>query len=103
MRANDEYIDIDIECARNHLKFYPEVWKLIMERERLEKETDVVALLGEEHTPEALLASLNIIKLDSIGKEIKRKISKIIFDIERGIPLRGVCKICEGRMTEDEG
>ena len=94
-RVNDEEdMKQQLECAMNHLRYYPDVWYLLEERTRLEKETDIKALLSKETTPEGMIASCNIILLDLIGREIKCKISEIIRDIESGIPLRGICKIC---------
>ena len=98
MRINDEEATmLQLECAMNHLRYYPDVWYLIEERTRLEKETDIKALMSKETTPNSVIAACNILLLDLIEREIKDKVSKIIRDIESGIPLLGVCEICAAR------
>ncbi len=88
MSLNDEEATMLIGCAMNHLRYYPDVWKLIGEFIRLEKETDIMT------TPNSIIASINISRLEQIGLDIERELRKIIRDVESGIPLRGVCEIC---------
>ena len=88
MRLNDEEATMLIGCAMNHLRYYPDVWKLIGEFIRLEKETDIMT------TPNSIIASINISRLEQIGLDIERELRKIVRDVKSGIPLRGVCEIC---------